>query len=240
MNQKKYEACFEKDSIIWLVYQVLADRQWHCRKCEYAHTGSGQIAGGSGIQGLQRGNKSRPGIEIDSKNQFCKQCDAKTRQDRWTGRFVAEIPSGSMPPGFKQRAVDLLKSRDVVELTQRPSAQLTVDHKLPRIRWNSNEAATQDDYSSSVTDDDIKARFQLLKSSNGSVSHNHLKSRACENCFRTGKRGTPFGIKFFYAGGSKWEPEDKEAPEGCIGCGWYDFDKWRRELNRMVGRGKKS
>ena len=97
-----------------------------------------------------------------------------------------------------------------------------------------NEAVTQDDYSSGVTDDDIKGRFQLLKSSNGSVSHNLLKSRACEKCYKTGNRGTPFGIKFFYEGGSKWAPADKEAPEGCIGCGWFDFDKWRTELNKEI------
>ncbi len=54
-----------------------------------------------------------------------------------------------------------------------------------------------------MSNEDIRDKFQLLKKSNGSVSHNLLKSRACENCYKKGQRGTPFGIQFFYAGNNK-------------------------------------
>ncbi len=138
-----------------------------------------------------------------------------------------------MPPAFAGRAVRLLGSRDVIEQTERPKGQLTVDHKLPMLRWNPETTPKQTCYAE-MSDDDIRSRFQLLKRSNGSVSHNLLKSRACERCFKTGRRGTPFGILFFYNGGFKWEPSDKKDASGCVGCGWYDFDLWRNALNEYI------
>lgn len=219
-----------------MVFEVLRDGQWHCRECEFTHTGITQIAGGAGIQGLQRGTKSRPGLMIDSDNHLCTTCDKKTRHDRWQGNFTRAVPSSSMPRGFVRRAVSLLGSRDVVELTERPPNQLTVDHKLPQLRWDSDETDAQQDYGN-MSDDDIRERFQLLKKSNGSVSHNLLKSRACERCYQSGNRGTPFGIRFLYAGDGKWEPADKDDASGCVGCGWFDFDAWRKALNRALRQG---
>jgi len=126
-----------------------------------------------------------------------------------------------------------LKSRDVVEGVERTPAQLTIDHKLPMLRWTKEIEKEQTSYLS-MDDSDIKRHFQLLKRSNGSVSHNLLKSRSCEKCFRTGQRGAPFGIKFWYQGSSKWERARRKDPDGCIGCGWYDFDGWRKNLNKVI------
>ena len=233
MDVKEFKALFNTSTKVYKVFVVLRDLQWHCRACEYTHVQSTQIAGGSSIQGLQRGTKSRPGLAIDSDDHFCDRCQATTRHDRWTGNYTQAIPSPSMPRGFMSRVVSVLGSRDVVELTERPANQLTVDHKVPMLRWTSDERAVQTSYSS-MSDDDIRARFQLLKQSNGSVSHNLLKSRACERCFKSGRRGTPFGIVFFYSGGPRWAPADKKDAAGCIGCGWYDFDEWRRRLNQRL------
>ena len=213
-----------------MVFDVLRDQRWHCRECEYSHIGSTQIAGGAGIQGLQRGTASRQGLVIESANHHCLSCDRMTRQDRWQGAFQPSVQGQSMPPAFVERAVRLLGSRDVIEGVVRPANQLTVDHKLPMLRWNPEEKRRQTSYAD-MTDDDIRKRFQLLKKSNGSVSHNLLKSRACERCYRNGQRAQPFGIRFYYAGGRKWRPRDKKDPDGCIGCGWYDFDAWRTAIN---------
>lgn len=232
------EATFTPGTKTHLVYLVLKDQQWHCRGCEYGHVGSTQIAGGAGIQGLQRGTHSRPGLDIKSGDHFCANCDATTRHDKWTGGVTQAVPSSSMPRSFARRAVVLLGSRDVVEQTERPPNQLTVDHKVPMLRWTPAEQKAQNAYGS-MTDDEIRARFQLLKSSNGSVSHNLLKSRACERCYQHDTRGTPFGIVYFYAGGPRWEPADKKDPSGCVGCGWYDFDQWRKNLNATL-RGEPS
>ena len=228
-----FEDTFDEDSKLWKVYSVLKDRQWHCRECEYGHVESRQIAGGSGIQGLQRGTKSRPGMELKSENHYCARCGKTTRHDRWTGHHLTAIPAPSMPESFALRAVKVLGSRDVVDNTERPPNQLTVDHKLPMLRWNPKASKKQTDYGN-MTDDDIREKFQLLKASNGSLSHNLLKSRACERCAKNGNRGTPFGVKFFYKGGPKWKPADSKNPKGCVGCGWYDFDRWRKALNTQL------
>ena len=224
---------FREGTKIHKVWLVIRDKQWHCRECEYAHTGIMQIAGGSGIQGLERGSKSRPGLVIESANHLCTKCERTSRHDRWTGEQQKPRLISSMPARFAKRAVDVLGSRDVVDNTERPANQLTVDHKLPMLRWTSEVSKEQSNYAS-MTDDDIREKFQLLKKSNGSISHNLLKSRSCEQCFKKGKRGTPFGITFFYKGGANWEPEDKKDPRGCIGCGWYDLEEWRKHLNRVI------
>ncbi len=237
--QQEFEDAFDRNTKVWQVYLVLKDRQWHCRECEYPHVQTTQIAGGSGIQGLQRGNRKRLGMDIESGNHFCVKCGRQTRQDRWNGQFVDAVSAPSMPSEFSRRAIQVLGSRDVVEGTRRPPNQLTVDHKLPMLRWDKSSSSQQSNYAE-MSDDDIVDKFQWLKASNGSVSHNLLKSRACERCFRDGQRGTPFGITFFYDGGSTWKPADKQDPSGCVGCGWYDFDNWRKSLNRQIQHMKKS
>lgn len=143
------EAAFRPGTKVHGVFLVLRDCQWHCRECEYRQVEITQIAGGAGIQGLQRGERE---------------------QNAYT----------------------------------------------------------------TMTDDDIRAKFQLLRKSNGSISHNLLKSRACERCFKTGKRGTPFGIVLFYEGDARWGPGDKTDPRGCVGCGWFDMSEWRKRLNSVL------
>ena len=233
MTPKQFEATLNESTKIYMVYSVLKDHQWHCRECKYTHTGITQIAGGSGIQGLQRGTQSRLGLIIESDNHFCRVCDRTTRQDRWQGAFQAAIHGSTMPQNFVKRTIELLGSRDIVDDVERTRGQLTIDHKLPMLRWNQKTQEQQTNYAD-MDDSDIRKHFQLLKKSNGSVSHNLLKSRICENCYKTGTRGTPFGIKFFYRGGSRWEPNSKKNAAGCIGCGWFDFGKWREQLNNKL------
>lgn len=234
----EFEKSFDKRTKVYQVFKVLKDMQWHCRECEYTHVGSTQIAGSGGIQGLKRGRGSRQGIIIESANHFCVNCNKTTRQDRWQGAFQSSVQGKSMPPEFVRRAIRLFGSRDIIENTERQPNQLTIDHKLPMLRWTSATEAVQTRYSQ-MSDEEIKDNFQLLKKSNGSVSHNLLKSRACERCFRSGNRGTPFGVIFFSSGGSKWEPIDKKDPEGCVGCGWFDFDQWRKALNQTLREQKR-
>ena len=145
------------------------------------------------------------------------------------------IPATAIPQNQIERFLRVLGRRDIVEMTNRQPSEITIDHKFPMIRWNPETTVGQTNYSQ-MTDDEIRSKFQVLKASNGSVSHNQLKSRACEQCLATGYRGTPFGITFFYQGDAHWEPEDPTDPAGCIGCGWYDFDRWRRALNTHLNR----
>ena len=90
---------------------------WGGLSTPHLEVGTTQIAGGSGIQGLQRGTHSRPGMVIDSGDHLCVACDATTRHDRWTGNLTQAIPGSSMPRGFARRAVAVLEGRDVVGKT---------------------------------------------------------------------------------------------------------------------------
>ena len=101
-------------------------------------------------------------------------------------------------------------------------------------RWGTAELRNPVD----MSEEEIERKFQLLKKDE-SGNHNLLKSRACERCIDTGKRGYPFGIKFYYAGAEDW-PFDcplfgSDAERGCFGCGWYDVAAWREALNRYIG-----
>ncbi len=209
---------------------ILEDGNWHCRNHEYKRIPSGQLAGGGGIQGLQRGTSARPGLKIESKTDLCEHCGKKTRWDRWTGEYQsANAPSG-IPKALAEKVLEHFSNLDSIEQRVRPVHELVIDHRFPMIRWG----ATETRLSVEMTETEIEQKFQLLKF-DGSGNHNLLKSRACEVCCKTGQRGTPFGIRFFYAGSARW-PADvpatgTQAEKGCVGCGWYDFSKWRDALN---------
>ena len=217
------------------VFKVLKDRKWHCRSHDYHHVPSDQLAGGGGIQGLKRGTSSRPGLRIESRREVCKRCERRTRQDRWTGELQKATAASSFPRGLKNRILSYFKQIDSVELRKRSDHELIIDHRFPMLRWGEVEESL----SSGMSDRDIASKFQLLKA-DGSGNHNLLKSRACEACFKTGKRGQPFGIGFFYKGRAAWPKSVPAtgtlAEKGCVGCGWYDFDKWRDALNAHLRR----
>lgn len=227
----------KKGSLQAKVLAVLRDKQWHCRSHEYKRIPSGQLAGGGGIQGLQRGTKDRPGVKIESKTDYCGRCKRKTRWDRWTGGFQSANAPAGIPNALKQRIIAHFGNMDVIERRERPSHELVVDHRFPMIRWGKVEVKL----SSEISEKEIEQRFQVLKFDAGG-NHNLLKSRACENCFKTGKRGRPFGIEFFYQGANCWPTNvptiGVEAEKGCVGCGWYDFAKWRAALNLKLSAPK--
>lgn len=217
------------------VRAVLEDQNWHCRRHEYTSVPSGQLAGGGGIQGLQRGNKSRPGLVIESRTELCEICQARTRQDRWTGELRSSNAAANIPLSLRRRVLDYYGYVDAIEGRARPSHELVIDHRFPMERWGAAEQPND----AAMSEEDIEQKFQLLKKDD-SGNHNLLKSRDCERCIDKKIRGRPFSIAFWYSGGEFW-PEDvpdsgPEAEEGCIGCGWYDFAAWRNGLNHALER----
>lgn len=238
MNIEDFKKALKKARIQKNVFSILEDKKWHCRDCAASELGkreirTSQYAGGGGIQGLQRGTSKRPGLEIETKTQYCNSCEKITTSDRWTGRFQASTSAAGIGKELRDRVLKYYGYRDVVEQSKRPSHQLIIDHRFPMQRWGSPEMTSD----KTVTDDEIQRKFQLLKKDKFG-NHNLLKSRSCEECKRTGKRGKPFGIKFWYRGDESWSkdiPEvGPEAEKGCQGCGWYNFDEWRKHLNREL------
>lgn len=214
------------------VFNLLSDQKWHCRKCEGKQVASEQYAGGGGIQGLERGTRNRPGLVIETESKYCNECQRTTRQDRWTGEIKAANSATKIPESLVKRILKVYAYTDVIEQRQRAIHELVIDHRFPMERWGNHEPP----HLTSISEDEIKKKFQLLKKDT-SGNHNLLKSRSCENCIRTGKRGTPLGIRFWYAGDENWasiHQRGNKAEEGCIGCGWYDFEAWRDALNQKL------
>lgn len=238
MNNQKFIEEFissfsKKGSTQSKVFELLADQKWHCRSCEGKKIASEQYAGGGGIQGLQRGTNNRQGLVIESKDDFCQICQKKTRWDRWTGDTKSANAPASIPVKLIDKILRYYDYTDVIEQRKRAKHELVIDHRFPMIRWGN----TEETLDVNLSETEIQTKFQLLKKDD-SGNHNLLKSRSCENCFKTDKRGEPFGISFWYDGQKNW-PNDipktgKEAEKGCIGCGWYDFEKWRDALNEKL------
>lgn len=237
VTAEKYEALLGTDSLQSKYFAILRDRTAHCRKCAQQQVGSEQLAGGGGVQGLQRGNKTRPGLVIETDSRYCMICGKKTKWDRWTGEFQNSNSASPLPVSLQNRILEHYHYVDSIEQRERQRHELVIDHRFPMERWGTDEENNPVD----MSEEEIQNKFQLLKKDQAG-NHNLLKSRACEYCKKTGERGCPMGIRFFYAGTDRW-PDDcpksgVDAERGCIGCGWYDFAAWRKALNEKIQGGK--
>jgi len=107
---------------------------------------------------------------------------------------------------------------------------LLADHKFPESRWDENTPEVND---SNMSETEILRKFQLLDNAS-----NLRKKQMCESCIDSGERPSIYGISFFYKGSQKWDESiptrGKEAEKGCVGCPWYDIEKWKKELNKQL------
>lgn len=136
-------------------------------------------------------------------------------------------------PNLRKRILSVLGNHDAYENKKRHS--LLPDHKFPEIRWDDK---TREENPDDMSDEEIRKKFQLL-----SNQRNQEKREVCRRCYQTNKRGTPYGIKYFYEGDENW-PKDvpkrgKKAEVGCHGCGWYDLPTWRERLNQSLQKKKR-
>ena len=125
-----------------------------------------------------------------------------------------------IPPEVAKRTKALYSCVDEYSMRTEPANQLEIDHRIPQIRWDTNE-----DDNRNLTDAQIKEKFMLLTRSN-----NLLKSRVCEECKQTGKRGKGYKeIEFWYMGDENYTDEI-----GCEGCFWHNPTRWRFLLNEEL------
>lgn len=151
-------------------------------------------------------------------------------------RILLPIPLNSerkyetFKPQFKARVIRLLKERNAFEARKTAKKSLIPDHKFSEVRWDEN---TKAENSMEMSDEEIIQKFQLLDN-----QRNQQKREICRACFQEGKRGTIYGIKYFYEGNENWDPNipqvGKAAEKGCIGCPWYDIEVWRKKLNKHL------
>ncbi len=158
----------------------------------------------------------------------CNNCNSNK-----THIILVPLPRGGISgyelwsPNLRKRIVDVLGGYDAYEGKIGKKDNLLPDHKFPEIRWGND---TKRDSLDNLTNEQIKEQFQLM-----SNQRNLQKREVCRQCYQTGIRGFPFGIKYYYQGNQNWSTNipksGKIAEAGCIGCGWYDLEKWRKSLN---------
>lgn len=161
--------------------------------------------------------------------------------DRKTGRncthlLLIPLPRGASTgyetwtPAMRARIINVLGGVNAYEGKRTKADALLPDHKFPEIRWD--EKTKREDLST-LTDNEIRRDFQLLTN-----QQNLQKREVCRSCYQTGDRAYPFDIRFFYKGKPKWDVSipirGDGARDGCIGCGWYDFEAWRMALNKRL------
>lgn len=141
-----------------------------------------------------------------------------------------EMGYETLSPQFKARVIRLLNERNAFEARVTAKKALIPDHKFSEVRWDED---TKDENTMEMTDAEIIEKFQLLDN-----QRNQQKREICRKCFQEGIRGTIYGINYYYKGSEKWDEsipsKGKSAEKGCIGCPWYDIEKWRTMLNKKL------
>lgn len=201
-------------------FETMSDCEWHCSKCEL-------LSGQAKTWQVWRQEK---GIQLDQdengnwyKMIACSTCGIKTvhRKLKSTEIITEDLKARtSIPQKVIKRAKELFGCVDEYSMRTEVAKVLELDHRTPQVRWKTNE-----DDNSNLSDEQIKEKFMLLTSPN-----NLLKSRICEECVKTNKRGKGYKVIEFWYKGTESYSEDI----GCEGCFWHNPSKWREELNKMI------
>ncbi len=207
-------------------YDALSDGKWHCVNCQLPNNPNWARR----IQDLKEFGYT---IATDT-NRYCENCKGnRTHLLMLPLKRLSISGNGyeTWSPALRKRIIRLLNGYDVYEDRYNPNC--LPDHKFSEIRWDEDTKSINPD---DMTDEEIKSKFQLLTN-----QRNQQKREVCRNCFQTGKRGILYGIPYFYEGDENWDSsiptKGKEAERGCIGCGWYDIEKWRNELIDLIING---
>lgn len=205
-------------------YEVMKDLQAHCTRCELKSSQAKTWQTWRDAYGIRFAETAPASGRYDIRK-LCENC-AKTTVHRKLAtleRNEATSARAGVSAKLATRIKVLMNYEEAFLLRKLAGNLLEVDHKFPQIRWNVNEESSEN-----ATDEELKAKFILLTRSN-----NLLKSRNCERCVKTNRRGNFPGIYFWYEGDEIWrtEPHDES---GCFGCFWYDPYKWREELNKVI------
>lgn len=229
MNPSNYPSWLKAQDAYWAksrsdvtkpIFDILKDGKWHCRNCDIDNANFARR-----IQDLKE-----MGYTIATHiNYTCPVCN-NTRSTRLLLLPIDRVEIAgngyeTWSPALRKRILSVLGNYDVYEGTI--SQHLLPDHKFSEIRWDEDTKGENPD---TMTDEEIRAKFQLL-----SNQRNQQKREVCRNCYQTGKRGTIYGFPpMFYEGGEYWDEsipiKGKAAEKGCIGCPWYDIQRWKEMM----------
>jgi hypothetical protein len=217
----------DKTSATYKVLAALYSGNWECRVC-------GPVPRVNPQPAARLRDLKKRGYIIGSRRRNCSTCKQKTMHDILVmlPTIESRFDHGNelrkpMSDILKKRIKSVLGNREVCFNVVRSEVELLIDHKFPSQRWKEPES----DNPNNMSLEDIKTKFQLL-----SNQTNMWKSRYCDNCIKTGKRGDFMGIKWFYEGTEDWSGENSYDEKGCIGCPWYDLELWKTKLIVEIGK----
>lgn len=235
LNPLKHEKWVKEQELFWSekpnadvtksFFDALSNCKWTCVNCGLPQNPNWARR----IQDLKEFGYT---IATDT-NRFCSKCgENKTHLILLPIKRLSMEGNGyeTWSPQLRKRIIKVLGGIDVYEGTY--NANCLPDHKFSEIRWDEN---TKEENPDDMSDEEIKEKFQLLTN-----QRNQQKREICRNCFQTNKRGIIYGIPYYYEGNEDWNPNipktGKEAEKGCIGCPWYDIQKWRGHLlDKLMG-----
>lgn len=204
------------------LFETLSDLEWHCASCELPGSQPAAAIRDLRRMGYDVKTAARKGGVEGAR--YCNTCRQIRTHFKLTDLRPIHSPKErtSLPEWLVDRILNVYDGREVITSRKRHPKDLTIDHKIPNIRWSQSEEA----YDSSMTIDEIISKFQLMTNED-----NLWKSRMCETCKETNKRQPFLDINFFYVG-----TQDYDEKLGCIGCGWYNPIMWKAKLNELIQR----
>lgn len=205
------------------IFNILKDGKWHCRNCDITNPNFARR-----IQDIKE-----MGYTIATHiNYRCPICGNKrsTRLILLPIKRIELAGNGyeTWSLALRNRIIKTLGSIDVYE--NKFNRNCLPDHKFSEIRWDDN---TKSENPENMPEQKIREKFQLLTN-----QRNQQKREVCRECFQTGRRGTIFGIEYYYYGNKYWDEsipkKGKDAEIGCVGCPWYDIQLWREKLMERI------
>lgn len=201
-----------------LVFDALngdgATTRWLCRKC-------GPVPAVNPQPAARLRSIKQLGFHVATLKMVCSSCGKKQYHDlliRLPRHAANNQKRSTITKALRSRILEVLPQVDCLTQTPLEKAACIVDHKFPSSRWVQGESINETD----MPVDAIKRKFQIL-----SNQSNLQKERYCQRCVIDGIRGDMFGIVWYYQGERLWEGTSKADEEGCLGCPWYDIEKWR-------------
>jgi hypothetical protein len=207
------------------VLKALYSGEWECRVC-------GPVPKVNPQPAARLSSLKKMGYVIASKRLVCSNCKKNGMHDLLVMMPMIEptFLNGNelrapMSDNLKKRIKMILGHKEVCFNVKRTGNELLIDHKFPSQRWVSPESPNPDNMPEAT----IKRKFQLL-----SNQTNMWKSRYCDRCVKEGMRGDFMGIKWFYEGGECWQGKNIDDENGCVGCPWYDLEKWKNSFRSQL------
>lgn len=162
---------------------------------------------------------------------YCESCGKKNTQ-----QILVPIKRGGITgyetwsPAVRNKIIKVLRCYDAYEARTGKKENLLPDHKFPEIRW---DESTKRESLELLSETDMIRDFQLMTN-----QRNQQKREVCRSCFQTNRRGSIYGISYYYEGCEDWDTQipktGKAAEQGCVGCPWYDIEQWRTELTKSL------